>query len=66
MKLKQFLEQLNQLAKERPEALEMEIVYDLFGDSVFQDSVGINGISLKEGKIMLGVEVQVLKSITIE
>jgi len=29
MKLKQLLEQLNQLAKERPEALEMEvIIYD--------------------------------------
>jgi len=26
MKLKQLLEQLNQLAKERPEALEMEIL----------------------------------------
>lgn len=27
MKLKDLLEQLNQLAKERPEALEMEVVY---------------------------------------
>lgn len=26
MKLKQLLEQLNQLAKERPEALEMEVI----------------------------------------
>jgi hypothetical protein len=26
MKLKQFLEQLNQLAKEKPEALDMEIM----------------------------------------
>jgi hypothetical protein len=28
MKLKQLLEQLNQLAKERPEALEMEVEID--------------------------------------
>lgn len=27
MKLKQLLEQLNQLAKERPEALEMEVLH---------------------------------------
>lgn len=33
MKLAQLLEQLNQLAKERPEALEMEVFYsDYYGD----------------------------------
>jgi hypothetical protein len=30
MKLKQFLEKLNQLAKEKPEALEMEVFYSDF------------------------------------
>lgn len=30
MKLKQLLEQLNQLAKERPEALEMEVWHHQF------------------------------------
>ena len=38
MKLKQLLEQLNQLAKERPEALEMEVKrkqYDEYIDYVF-------------------------------
>lgn len=29
MKLKQLLEQLNQLAKERPEALEMEVYHEV-------------------------------------
>lgn len=33
MKLKQLLEQLNQLAKERPEALEMEVIYADESDS---------------------------------
>lgn len=30
MKLKQLLDQLNQLAKERPEALEMEVIHQSF------------------------------------
>lgn len=35
MKLKQLLEQLNQLAKERPEALEMEVLHTHFtGDDI--------------------------------
>ena len=35
MKLKQLLEQLNQLAKERPEALEMEVIHHRFtGDEI--------------------------------
>lgn len=36
MKLKQLLEQLNQLAKERPEALEMELEFiNLFGTIIY-------------------------------
>lgn len=44
MRLKQLLEQLNQLAKERPEALEMESVVEYDGgffavNSIHTDSV---------------------------
>ncbi len=34
MKLKQLLEQLNQLAKERPEALEMEVKHKQYDQSI--------------------------------
>lgn len=65
MRLKQLLEQLNQLAKETPEALEMDVVYDLFGDGTFEDSVAVKGISIKENKILLGINAEVSKSFTI-
>jgi hypothetical protein len=66
MKLKQLLEQLNQLSKERPEALEMEVVYDLFGDGTYEDSVAIKKIGKRQNKIMLGMSGKVIKSCSID
>lgn len=43
MKLKQFLEQLNQLAKERPEALEMEVK---LCDEIEDASINITAICI--------------------
>ena len=54
MKLKQLLEQLNQLAKERPEALEMEVDYEDFegdgGHSI--NSIYIYQATCKKGVIL--------------
>lgn len=46
MKLAQLLEQLNQLAKERPEALEMEVYYSECNRTL--DRYYINGASLQK------------------
>lgn len=42
MKLKQLLEKLNQLAKERPEALEMESVIEYDGGFFAINDININ------------------------
>lgn len=51
MKLKQLLEQLNQLAKERPEALEMESVVE-YDDGFF----AINDININIESVINDLE----------
>tara|TARA_R110000868_G_scaffold32402_4_gene117886 strand:- start:3631 stop:3816 length:186 start_codon:yes stop_codon:yes gene_type:complete len=47
MKLKQLLEQLNQLAKEKPEALEMEVYYDdRYGHSCATGRLNVESVNL--------------------